>query len=644
MEETHSPRQRAPMLNRLRSPTTTTSFFVSNDDQLERAQARAIARAAAIIRSSTVASCFLILLLLPILALAKTRSSSCSKTASNSPPKTVGGVFDGQASCTLEAGVKIYSFRVDAVHADAYKVLDGILRAGLEDEQDAIVEGDNINGREERSHAHNKEESERKISPISTLESSFEALNVRKFDVAFAVDPLYHQTSAQFDEGGAKGLLLNNLGVYEGCRVLFDSFEVPGKCKSGSVQNNILEMIDISFAKESIEKMVINMLSKKEICPILKVIECHFGGDNQRSSETFDLGQKFDIRVDADDANEARFNYNSFGNYDPWTFDHDEVSSTVNEGSDLDPTFYDHHEESDTYASCESDLKDSFEDVANLLLRGLGFTSKQNAWAGPDHWKYHNHKGSQDIPATNVESALTTKKPKSKNLKEFDVDFTKYLEKEMLDVFVPPKNPKLLLLPANRASCNNTLPEDCRYQPESLVKLFLLPNIMCLGKRRRKRSDHSSWQQNDDFDEQLPSWDNESMLSSQFNNGCAHDDEGNLDDLISQPRQVNRIEVQYDKTSKQVDVHALKEKLWDHMLGSLEVAEVVNQVALSFKHVLATFLFNCQAAKPEDISPHLCFICLLHLANEHGLIIQDRPSLDDLSIHLPASASPRANL
>jgi hypothetical protein len=32
-----------------------------------------------------------------------------------------------------------------------------------------------------------------------------EALNVKKFDLAFTVDPLFHKTSAQFDEGGARG-------------------------------------------------------------------------------------------------------------------------------------------------------------------------------------------------------------------------------------------------------------------------------------------------------------------------------------------------------------------------------------------------------------------------------------------------------
>jgi len=40
-----------------------------------------------------------------------------------------------QASCTLEAGVKIYALRVDSVHSEAYKVLGGISRAGSEDQQ-----------------------------------------------------------------------------------------------------------------------------------------------------------------------------------------------------------------------------------------------------------------------------------------------------------------------------------------------------------------------------------------------------------------------------------------------------------------------------------------------------------------------------
>ena len=47
-----------------------------------------------------------------------------------------------------------------------------------------------------------------------------------RLDSAFDIDPLFHKMSKSFDEGGAKGLLLGNLGVSQrGCRIVFDSKE-----------------------------------------------------------------------------------------------------------------------------------------------------------------------------------------------------------------------------------------------------------------------------------------------------------------------------------------------------------------------------------------------------------------------------------
>ena len=49
-------------------------------------------------------------------------------------------------------------------------------------------------------------------------------INVHKIDAAFDIDPLFHKMSKTFDEGGAKGLLLANLGVgRSGCNIIFDS-------------------------------------------------------------------------------------------------------------------------------------------------------------------------------------------------------------------------------------------------------------------------------------------------------------------------------------------------------------------------------------------------------------------------------------
>jgi condensin complex subunit 2 len=58
---------------------------------------------------------------------------------------------------------------------------------------------------------------------VNTLESNLDNISVKKFDLAFDVDPLFKKTSAAFDEGGAKGLLLNHLSVYNNCEIIFDS-------------------------------------------------------------------------------------------------------------------------------------------------------------------------------------------------------------------------------------------------------------------------------------------------------------------------------------------------------------------------------------------------------------------------------------
>lgn len=39
----------------------------------------------------------------------------------------------------------------------------------------------------------------------------------------FAVDPLFKKTSADFDEGGARGLLLNHLSLDRECKIIFDA-------------------------------------------------------------------------------------------------------------------------------------------------------------------------------------------------------------------------------------------------------------------------------------------------------------------------------------------------------------------------------------------------------------------------------------
>ena len=94
----------------------------------------------------------------------------------------------------------------------------------------------------------------------------------------------------------------------------------------------------------------------------------------------------------------------------------------------------------------------------------------------------------------------------------------------------------------------------------------------------------------------------------------------------------------------QVDVRALKEALWRATVAEA-AASAPNPGAppapLSFQAVLARAVRSPEAARAgrqSDLSVHLCFICALHLANEHGLRITGAPTLDRLDIDsLPAA-------
>ncbi|RHY11960.1 hypothetical protein DYB25_011065, partial [Aphanomyces astaci] len=49
---------------------------------------------------------------------------------------------------------------------------------------------------------------------------------MKSVDLEFQVDPLFQKMSQAFDEGGAKGMLLVNLSVHNGCKIVLDSSNV----------------------------------------------------------------------------------------------------------------------------------------------------------------------------------------------------------------------------------------------------------------------------------------------------------------------------------------------------------------------------------------------------------------------------------
>lgn len=83
----------------------------------------------------------------------------------------------------------------------------------------------------------------------------------------------------------------------------------------------------------------------------------------------------------------------------------------------------------------------------------------------------------------------------------------------------------------------------------------------------------------------------------------------------------------------QVDVRALKETLWHSMVP---IQQASSEGHVTFDDLIADVPAVSPAGRSEDLSVHLCFICLLHLANEHGLAIGGSDTLNQLVISHPA--------
>ena len=102
-------------------------------------------------------------------------------------------------------------------------------------------------------------------------------------------------------------------------------------------------------------------------------------------------------------------------------------------------------------------------------------------------------------------------------------------------------------------------------------------------------------------------------------------------ELVAAPQRVEKVQLAYARSAKQVDVRALKALMWENVTTMADDSRCV-----SMHDVIARVMKGNAAGRVEDLSMHLCFICVLHLCNEHGLALS-APTLDQMVIsNVPA--------
>jgi len=123
-----------------------------------------------------------------------------------------------RASLSLEGCVKIWTSRVDNVGSETAKLASNLASGSIEEEDGDGSDDDGTGAAPKKKRAHR---------PAATLVKDPDQLKHKKLELESNVDPLFKKTCADFDEGGAQGLLMNHLslgvGGDGGLTVVFDA-------------------------------------------------------------------------------------------------------------------------------------------------------------------------------------------------------------------------------------------------------------------------------------------------------------------------------------------------------------------------------------------------------------------------------------
>jgi condensin complex subunit 2 len=365
------------------------------------------------------------------------------------------------------------------------------------------------------------------------LAPSFASLQLKKLELEFAVDPLFKKASADFDEGGAKGLLLNHLMIDSQGRIVFDSSDDSADADQASKSKQNEDDGDADRAtsvdpdasiaeegdnaeeedEESVEIDVaalgarffpdLGRLDELDVCPSLK---------------TFDLGNpsgSLDIPFlrapeDPDKAGLGNLADKSgmFIDEDhPAGFDDEDLGlGAFDLGADV--AFGEGGEAWAREAALEPQMRvydtgmvgdgaagegvemldhDTGEYVVSMMhtqksdkmhqdILGYFDQALQKNWTSAEHWRIRK------IKDTNKPAGPTrTRKEKE----PFEIDFTSALDNSLAEaIYLQASSNSAISLPKKdwKSKSRNLLPDDKHFNSKQLLSLFLKPKAK-LGRR-----------------------------------------------------------------------------------------------------------------------------------------------------------------
>ncbi|KAG0275168.1 hypothetical protein BGZ95_009121 [Linnemannia exigua] len=478
-----------------------------------------------------------------------------------------------KASCTLDGCVKVYTSRVDSVATETTKLLGGLATSAKGRQGEAEVEEADNDDDDETDKPKKKKHSTRSGN---TLAKDFSSLSLEKFNLEFSVDPLFKKTSADFDEGGARGLLLNHLSVDAEGKIIFDAGDARDEGdddddeddeddkeedeedeprtptdeeetrpkfnrKSSEVESS---MIDIQRLRSKFLPSL-NQIFYKDICPSLK--------DFQLSGSS-ELDFSFVKRLHGDvdgEAGHATDNDDIFGgggdDDDDDGFDND-FGSPPDVYDDLDQDQAMEFNQSNAGLGDDMQVEDAFGDLdAQIAARQSGpavekliadnteeINGKDPAdmyeyldsaflrnWAGPEHWKLRRPRKADPnaIPEEGAPEEEEAAPKKKGGRAPLVINFLEADEVDEDELFAPAEASSLLLPAGQLADSRKAtylLPDDIHFSSKQLLRMFMKPAFIM--KSKNKKPQPGFLQQNEDPEPFALTFPDEEFWASHTNN------------------------------------------------------------------------------------------------------------------------------
>ncbi|PSK37931.1 hypothetical protein C7M61_003182 [Candidozyma pseudohaemuli] len=312
----------------------------------------------------------------------------------------------------------------------------------------------------------------------------------------------------------------------------------------------------------------------------------------------------------------------------------------------------------------------------------------KDSWRGPEHWRvaaFKKHKNF-DTPNSNKSRATTpqpdTAQPKRKRKEQITIDFFKDEDEDYIeDIFQPAKKAAPILRSPDSIDTTNyyLLPDDIQFNSKKLVTLFIKPDRSIVTFSRRAKllrndtdvlekaaytdqayfaGEYQKQEQEREEEErqeklaasfhqaELEDYDNYGDID--FNDVLGGADLANAElkpesQFVTEGRRARPEYVNFSRVAKRVDIKLLKDNLWKAIKPEAVEAPVADnetpekeqtpvKIETDFTEVAQKIGKMYKPEEKKDLSTSFCFICILHLANEHKLDLSSNDNHDDLRI------------